>query len=165
MPHYPAITHAGGAQCPDKSRSVRFPLSRNEETQCFQSRKHWASGEARTRFELACDGFANRCLTAWLPRRGEAETGTLPGSDQVPEFPTNGQRCSLSGRGSGRGVRRHAGLGRSRGQSGHGRGERRVDPNKYASRARPSRGGWMWDNRRDNSSECCRYSRACVTTH
>ncbi len=25
--------------------------------------------EARTRFELACDGFANRCLTTWLPRR------------------------------------------------------------------------------------------------
>src|SRR5690606_17769273 len=33
--------------------------------------------EARTGFEPACDGFANRCLTTWLPRP-ENSTETVP---------------------------------------------------------------------------------------
>jgi hypothetical protein len=37
--------------------------------------------EARIGFEPTCDGFANRCLTAWLPRR---EQSTLLGRRIVP---------------------------------------------------------------------------------
>jgi hypothetical protein len=38
-----------------------------------ESPRGWARGgpdfEARIGFEPTCDGFANRCLTTWLPRR------------------------------------------------------------------------------------------------
>ena len=51
--------------------------------------------EARTRFELAYDGFANRCLTTWLPRRpvgALTRAGSHPDGRVLHQGPGRGKR-------------------------------------------------------------------------
>ncbi len=53
--------------------------------------------EARTGFEPACGGFANRCLTAWLPRqlRYQSELGRTmtPGRNGIKQLVTAVKSC------------------------------------------------------------------------
>lgn len=74
----------GSAASQDVSQ-VPVPQAPNSKTQRLLCRTHWVSLavlEARTGFEPACDGFANRCLTAWLPRRRGAKAGMPDDWDQ-----------------------------------------------------------------------------------
>jgi hypothetical protein len=58
-------------------QSSRFLIRKTSQIKLLDSQKHHKSSflirkniEVETGFEPALDGFANRCLTAWLPHRG-----------------------------------------------------------------------------------------------
>jgi hypothetical protein len=107
-------SHFSGPSANQRTKSSGPSNSRcsapNPNAQCLLCRISWGLLEARTGFEPACNGFANRCLTTWLPRRGRRSPGLGPqfrgGEPLMPSLGNQGATRSRQGLRVGRNSRK-----------------------------------------------------------